>query len=243
MHTDVVFQASRGAPRTGHESFFAYMRAIHTVLGECACTIDEMVATAERAAVKVTLTAVHRGVFLGVPPTGRKLHWPGSAFFSMDEQRITKIRLLGDIDALKKQLGEELRPFSRPPPPPPAAPLPTSKTGAGGMRRIAIRAAAGRVTFVDVDAIDWIEAAENYVHIHVGPTVHLLHAPIGTLEKALDPAAFIRVHRSAIVRTARIGELRAIRHGEYEIRLTCGARVRSSRTYHEAIKALAWNPF
>ena len=110
------------------------------------------------------------------------------------------------------------------------------------LRRIAVRD-GDTTTFVDVDAIDWIAAAENYVELHVGPEHHLVHVAISTLEKSLDPARFLRIHRSAIVQIDRISALRPALHGEYVITLTSGATLRSGRTYHEAVKALASNPF
>ena len=110
------------------------------------------------------------------------------------------------------------------------------------LRRIAVR--TGDTTrFVDTDAIDWIAAAENYVELHVGPAQHLVHVALGTLEKSLDPARFVRIHRSAIVQVDRICAARPAQHGEYVLTLTGGATVRSGRSYHDAVKALLSNPF
>jgi two-component system LytT family response regulator len=110
------------------------------------------------------------------------------------------------------------------------------------LRRIAVR--TGDTTrFVDTDAIDWIAAAENYVELHVGPAQHLVHVALGTLEKSLDPARFVRIHRSAIVQIDRICAARPAQHGEYVLTLTGGATVRSGRSYHDAVKALLSNPF
>lgn len=108
--------------------------------------------------------------------------------------------------------------------------------------RFAIRE-VGKVSFVDVDQIDWISAAENYVELHTASGTHLLQVGLSALDRALDPAAFVRVHRSAIVRVARIASLRALAHGEYEIALATGAKLRSGRTYHDAVKALVTNRF
>jgi len=113
---------------------------------------------------------------------------------------------------------------------------------ARALRRIAVRD-GDATTFVEVDAIDWIGAAENYVELHVGPACHLVHVTLTTFEKSLDPARFVRVHRSAIVQVDRIRALAGAQHGEYVITLTTGATLRSGRTYHDAVKALATNPF
>lgn len=110
------------------------------------------------------------------------------------------------------------------------------------LRRIAVRG-ADQTTFVDVDAIDWIAAAENYVELHVGAASHLVHVALGALEKALDPARFVRIHRSTIIQIDRVAALRPAQHGEYVITLATGVALRSGRTYHDAVKALASNPF
>src|SRR5208283_2858747 len=110
------------------------------------------------------------------------------------------------------------------------------------LKRLAVRS-AGKTVFVDVEEIDWIEAAENYVQLHTGRAGHLLHVTMNTLEKSLDPEIFLRVHRSIIVNIGRIKELHPDMHGEYVITLQDGVRLRSSRTYHNKLKALAANPF
>jgi two-component system LytT family response regulator len=111
-----------------------------------------------------------------------------------------------------------------------------------GVKRLAVKS-AGKTELVDVDDIDWIEAAENYVQLHVGKTTHLLHVTMTALENTLDPTAFMRVHRSIIVRVDRIKTLAATPHGEYVITLASGASIRSGRTYADKLRALADNPF
>jgi two-component system LytT family response regulator len=108
--------------------------------------------------------------------------------------------------------------------------------------RFAVRS-VGKTTMVATDEIDWIGAAENYVELHVGTAVHLLAVALSALERSLDPALFVRVHRSTIVRKDRVRELRALGRGEYELVLASGDIVRSSRTYHDAVKAIAANHF
>ena len=110
------------------------------------------------------------------------------------------------------------------------------------VKRLAVRS-AGKTVFVDVGDVDWIEGAENYVKLHAGRTAHLVHVAMGTLEKSLDPDTFLRIHRSIIVNIGRIKELEPALHGEYMVTLESGVRLRSGRTYHEKLKALAGNPF
>jgi two-component system LytT family response regulator len=110
------------------------------------------------------------------------------------------------------------------------------------MKRLAVRS-AGKTVFVDVEEIDWIDAAENYVQLHCGRTVHLLHVPMNTLEKSLDPEIFLRIHRSTIVNVGRIKDLQPGPHGEYVLTLRSGVRLQSGRTYQEKLRALTANPF
>jgi two-component system LytT family response regulator len=110
------------------------------------------------------------------------------------------------------------------------------------LKRLAVRT-AGKTLLVDIEDVDWIEAAENYVQLHVGRAEHLLHVTMNTLEKQLDPELFLRIHRGVIVNVRRIKEMQPVTHGEYVITLTNGMRVQSGRMYNERLKALAANPF
>jgi two-component system LytT family response regulator len=110
------------------------------------------------------------------------------------------------------------------------------------LKRLAVRS-AGKTVFVDVEDVDWIEAAENYVQLHVGQSGHLLHVAMNTLEKSLDPETFLRIHRSVIVNVKRIRQLQPALHGEYVITLATGVRLQSGRMYNEKVKSLTANPF
>jgi two-component system LytT family response regulator len=120
--------------------------------------------------------------------------------------------------------------------------LETLTGSASHVKRLAIRT-AGKTIFVDVEEVEWIEAAENYVELHAGRQTHLLHVPMNTIEKSLDPELFVRIHRSLIVNVRRIREMQAVQHGEYAITLENGVRLQSGRTFHARLKALAENPF
>ena len=74
------------------------------------------------------------------------------------------------------------------------------KTDRKYAERLVIKS-AGRIFFLSVDEIDWIEAADNYVRLHAAREAHLLRETMNSLEKRLDPEQFIRVHRSRIVNT------------------------------------------
>ncbi|MDP6708153.1 MAG: ester cyclase [Alphaproteobacteria bacterium] len=105
LHEDFRFRASLGPERRGADGFIDYMRAIHAALGHYTCTIEEIVTAENRAAARMTFKGIHQGPFFGVEATGREIVWAGAAFFTTDGQRITALWVLGDIDAVKRQLG------------------------------------------------------------------------------------------------------------------------------------------
>ena len=108
--------------------------------------------------------------------------------------------------------------------------------------RFAVRSGE-RTIFVPVDEVDWIEAFQNYVRLHAGPAIHLLHVPMNTIEAVLGTDRFLRIHRSHIVNVRRIAQLWSIAHGQYVIELRSGHRLQSGRTYSERIRRALTNPF
>jgi two-component system LytT family response regulator len=100
----------------------------------------------------------------------------------------------------------------------------------------------GRIYFVPVDEIDWVEAAGNYAQVNVGEAKHLIRSTMKALEQKLDPAAFMRIHRSAIVNLSRIKEIHPWFNGDYTIKLTSGAEVQTGESYRSTIKQLLDNP-
>lgn len=91
--------------------------------------------------------------------------------------------------------------------------------------------AGGATRFVRVADVDWIEAAGVYVNLHVGGKEILYRSSLAELAGRLDPARFIRVHRSTVVNIESIVQLEPISHGEFEVVLKGGARTRISRSY------------
>jgi two-component system LytT family response regulator len=100
----------------------------------------------------------------------------------------------------------------------------------------------GRLFFLRTDEIDWIEAAGNYVRLHVGNTSHLLRETMNALEGRLDPEKFFRIHRSRIVNMERIQELQPWLNGEYAVVLRNGTRVTLSRGYREKLQERLGRP-
>ena len=94
----------------------------------------------------------------------------------------------------------------------------------------------GRVFFVRTDEIDWIEAAGNYVKLHVGTESHLFRETMNAVEAQLPRETFFRIHRSHIVNIERVRELQPWFNGEYVVFLKNGARLTLSRGYREKLQ-------
>jgi two-component system LytT family response regulator len=92
--------------------------------------------------------------------------------------------------------------------------------------------------FVRVEDIDWVEAVGNYVRLLTGETSHLVRETMKGMEARLDPAHFVRIHRSAIVSIDHIRSIEARDRGEYLVTMANGARLVSSRGYSERVRRL-----
>jgi two-component system LytT family response regulator len=103
--------------------------------------------------------------------------------------------------------------------------------------RIVIRD-AGRTVFVPLSDIDWIEAADYYVQLHVGAKSYLHREPMRDLEARLDPRRFVRIHRSTIVALDRVAELRPSAHGDHCVRLRDGTDLKLSRARRGRLREL-----
>jgi two-component system LytT family response regulator len=126
-------------------------------------------------------------------------------------------RSTGDLERRLLQLVQDLKPVQQ------------------KLERFVIKA-GGRVFFVRADEIDWIEAAGNYVKLHVGPEAHLFRETMNALESQLDADTFFRVHRSHIVNIERVRELQPWFNGEYVVFLKDGTRLTLSRGYREKLQ-------
>lgn len=111
----------------------------------------------------------------------------------------------------------------------------------GYLERVVLKS-NGCVTFLDVDDIDWVEAAGVYVYLHVGSKTHLYRSSVAQLVQRLDPARFVRIHRSAAVNTARIRELHPRSHGDYTLRLKDGTELTLSRGYRAQLESWLKQP-
>ena len=95
---------------------------------------------------------------------------------------------------------------------------------------------SGRIYFVRTRDIDWCEANGNYVRLHVGAHTHLVRGTMAHIESQLDPAQFVRIHRSTIVNVDRIQELQSSFGGEYVVLLHDKTRLTLSRGYREGLQ-------
>jgi two-component system LytT family response regulator len=145
------------------------------------------------------------------------------------DRTIARVREgLRQIDEAK--LGQSVRHLITAPAATGAAPPPNPE-------RIVVRE-TGRVYFVEVAEIEWLEASGNYVTLHVAAgKSHLVHETMNALEARLDGRRFVRIHRSTIVRLDRIKELLPHFNGEYVVVLKDGARLKLSRSYLESARA------
>lgn len=107
---------------------------------------------------------------------------------------------------------------------------------AGYHDRIAIKSGT-RVIFLEVQEIDWIEAAGVYVYLHVGAKAYLHRTTVGQLFERLDPKVFLRIHRSTIVNSDRILELKSRSHGDYVIVLKSGTELTISRGFRPQLES------
>jgi two-component system, LytTR family, response regulator len=111
------------------------------------------------------------------------------------------------------------------------------RTNARQPARLAVRS-NGRILFLRLEEIEWIEAADNYVKLHVNGASHLLRETMASLECRLPADRFLRISRSAIVNVEQIMELQPMFHGEYAVILQNGTRLTLTRGYREKLQQL-----
>jgi two-component system, LytTR family, response regulator len=116
----------------------------------------------------------------------------------------------------------------------PATTLPAT---ASPVDRLAIKD-KGRIVVVRVTEIDWIEAAGDYVSIHVGGKTWLMRETIAAIELRLALSGFVRIHRSVLVNVDRVAELQPQDKGEYAVLLRDGTELKLTRSYHASVERL-----
>lgn len=96
----------------------------------------------------------------------------------------------------------------------------------------------GRFLFLNTRDLDWIEAEGNYLRLHSNGTSHLLRGNMSDMERKLDPARFMRIHRSTIVNLQRIREVQPWFHGHHRVILTNGQELKLSRYQKDKLRRL-----
>jgi len=106
LHPAFRFRGSLGTEAADVEGFLAYVRSVRSALADYACTIEDLIEGENRVAARMRFAGTHRGMLFGVDGTGRQVAWAGAAFFTIADGRIAELWVLGDLDALKRQLQE-----------------------------------------------------------------------------------------------------------------------------------------
>jgi two-component system LytT family response regulator len=98
-----------------------------------------------------------------------------------------------------------------------------------------------RFRVVRAEDVDWVEAADNYVKLHVGKESHLLRETMAEMDRLLDPRRFVRIHRSTILNVDRIHTIESWGAGEFLFILSDGSKLASSRSYRDRLRSvLGW---
>jgi two-component system LytT family response regulator len=98
--------------------------------------------------------------------------------------------------------------------------------------------AKGRFLFFNVHDLDWIEAEGNYLRLHGNGASHLIRGNMNEMEAKLDPAKFMRIHRSTIVNVQRIREIQPWFHGHHRVVMTSGQELKLSRYQKDKLRQL-----
>jgi len=101
-------------------------------------------------------------------------------------------------------------------------------------KRILVKS-SDRISIIEIEQIDWVESAGNYVQIHAGKETYLLRETMNNMEQRLPPQFFARIQRRTIVNLDRIKELRPALHGDYVVILKTASRLRLSRQYSDRL--------
>lgn len=115
--------------------------------------------------------------------------------------------------------------------------LAASQAKRGYRKRFVVRRGTEHF-FIPVDHVEWIDAADNYLRLHVGGRTHLTRGTMKQIEEELDPDHFIRIHRSAIVAVDRIKAIRSHESGGHIVELSDGVQLKTSRQFAPRVSEL-----
>lgn len=137
-----------------------------------------------------------------------------------------KAPLLGAIDDIARRVSGRSDPRTSEPATPEEPPLD---------RKLAIRTQDSTV-LVEIEDIDWVDAAGDYMCLHVKGETLILRSTLKNLMTRLDPDKFKRIHRSTLVNLDRILKVIPLKKGEYLLELDGDQQLKVSRNFREAIK-------
>jgi hypothetical protein len=115
----------------------------------------------------------------------------------------------------------------------PAAAAPPASTREGIQVKV-----HGNTHVVELGDIEWIEAQGNYVALHTAAGTHLVRGTLSALQRQLDPACFVRIHRRVVVPVNRITSIKPVGNGDAVLSLADGNELRVSRNYRDALKSI-----
>ncbi|MFT5692317.1 MAG: two-component system LytT family response regulator [Oceanicoccus sp.] len=138
----------------------------------------------------------------------------------------TKGVLIGAIDEIANKVGSSFGPKTG---------SDTARHFSVGERKIAIKD-HDNTLLLDIDDIDWVDAAGDYMCVHAKGVTHVMRSTLKMLMSRLDPDKFKRIHRSTVVNLDRIDQVTAQNKGEYTLHLSCDEQLKVSRNYRDGIK-------
>ena len=106
LHPDLTFRGSLGQTKTGISGYLDYLRMVRGALGDYRCDILQLITEGPLAAARMRFHGTHIAPFMGVAASDKHIVWEGAAFFTLKENRLGDIWVLGDTDALRRQLEE-----------------------------------------------------------------------------------------------------------------------------------------
>jgi two-component system LytT family response regulator len=120
---------------------------------------------------------------------------------------------------------------------PGASPAKAASQSSPYLDRIVVRSRS-RILFLDVAEVTWLEAFGNYVRFHTPSEVYTVRGTLTSFEKELDPARFVRIHRSMIVNRDVIRELHSRRTGDFTLVTSGGEQLTLSRNFRSKVPEL-----
>ena len=142
------------------------------------------------------------------------------------EQHENKMPLVGAIDEIALRVSRRSKPDDA---------AKSEDDALVASRKLAIKDHESTV-LVSIDDIDWVDAAGDYMCIHVKGTTHIMRSTLKNLMSRLDPEKFKRIHRSTIVNLERIIKATPLQKGEFILDLDCNEQLKVSRNYRQEIK-------